>query len=90
MTFQTPPSLTEWVTYSGALNHTTLDTSNISLFRPPNPAIPSFIIVGNGSVLPVTLVGDTILPRPFYLNNVLIIPDIIKNLISIHQFTTTN
>jgi hypothetical protein len=28
-----------------------------------------------------------ILPGPFYLNNVLVTPDIIMNLLSIHQFT---
>jgi hypothetical protein len=78
---QTPPSLTEWVTDSGASNHTMPDPDNISLFRPPNPAISSSIVVGNGSVLLVTSVGDTILPRAFYLNNVLITPYIIKNLL---------
>jgi hypothetical protein len=71
-------------------NHTTHDPGNIFLFRPPNPTIPSFIIVGNGSILIVTSVGDTVLPRPFYLNNVLDTPNIIKNLLSIHQFTTDN
>jgi hypothetical protein len=51
MTHQTPPSLTEWVTDSVASNHTTPDLGNISLFRSPNHVIPSFIVVGNGSVL---------------------------------------
>jgi hypothetical protein len=45
--------------------------------------------VGNGSPLPVTLVGDTILPGLFYLN-VLVTPDIIQNLLSVHRFTTNN
>jgi hypothetical protein len=31
-----------------------------------------------------------VLPRPFYLNNVLITPDIIKNLLSIRPFTIAN
>jgi hypothetical protein len=90
MTLQTPPSLTEWVIDSGASNHTTPDPGNIFLFRPPNPTIPSSIVVDNGSVLPVTLVGDTVLPGLFYLNNVLVTPDIIKNLLFVHQFTTDN
>jgi hypothetical protein len=72
------------------LNHTTPDPGNISLVRPPNAVIPSSIIVGNGFILSVTLVGDTVLPRPFYLNNVLVTPDIIKNLLSVCQFTTDN
>jgi hypothetical protein len=72
------------------LNHIAPDLDNISLFQPPNPTIPSSIVVDNGSVLPVTLVGDTVLPGLFYLNNVLVTPDIIKNLLFVHQFTTDN
>jgi hypothetical protein len=30
------------------------------------------------------------LPGPFYLNNVLVTPNIIKNLLSIRRFTTNN
>jgi hypothetical protein len=39
---------------------------------------PSSIVVGNGSALPVTSVGDSALPDPFYLNNIFVIPDIIQ------------
>jgi hypothetical protein len=31
-----------------------------------------------------------VLPSPLYLNNVLVTPGIIKNLLSVHQFTTNN
>jgi hypothetical protein len=75
------PSHTEWVVDSGASNHTTPDPGNISLFRAPNPVVPSSILVGNGSVLPITSVGDTVLLDPFYLNNVLVTLNIIKNLL---------
>jgi hypothetical protein len=61
-----------------------------SLFLPPNPDVPSSIVVGNGFVLPITSVGDTLLPGLFYVNNVLVAPDIIKNLVFVHQFTTDN
>jgi hypothetical protein len=87
---QTPPTLTEWVTDSRASNHTTPDPNNISLFRPPHPTIHSSIVVGNGFVLPITSVGDTVLPGPFYLNNVLVTLNIIKNLLPVHQFITGN
>jgi hypothetical protein len=90
MTLQMLPSLMEWVTNSGASYHTTPDPGNISLFQPHNPSIPSSIVVGNRSILPVTSVGDTVLPGPFYFNNVLVTHDIIKNLLSIHQFVTDN
>jgi hypothetical protein len=80
----------DWVADSGASNHTTPDPGNISLFRPPNPIVPSSIVVDNGSVLPVTSVGDTVLPDPFDLNNILVTPDIIKNLLFVRQFTIYN
>jgi hypothetical protein len=55
-----------------------------------NSASPSSIVVGNGSTLPVTSVGDSAIPGPFYLNNILLAPNIVQNLISIHRFTTDN
>jgi hypothetical protein len=58
--------------------------------RPPSFAHPSSISVGNGSVLPVTLVGDSVLPRPFYLNDVLLAPNLVRNLFSVHRFTVDN
>jgi hypothetical protein len=44
--------------------------------------------LGNRSALSVTSVGDTTLPSLFYLNNILITPDIIQNLLPVHHFTT--
>jgi hypothetical protein len=46
--------------------------------------------VGNDSVLPITSVGVAVLPGPFRLTNILIAPNIIQNLLSIHQFATDN
>jgi hypothetical protein len=57
---------------------------------PPHPSLPSSIVVGNGSALPVTLVGDAVLPGPSRLSNVLVAPHIIQNRLSIRQFTTNN
>lgn len=91
MSLQQPPSLTsEWVADSSASNHMTPYAGNISLFLPPNSAIPSSIVVGNESILPVTSVGDTVLPDPFYVNSVLVTFEIIKNLLSVRQFTIDN
>jgi hypothetical protein len=63
---------------------------HISSPRPPSLAHLSSIVVGNGFVLPVTSVGDSVLPGPFYLNDVLIAPDLFQSLLSIHHFTTDN
>jgi hypothetical protein len=86
----TPPAVTDWVADSGASNHTTSDVGNLSSVRPPTSTDPSSIVVGNGSALPVTSVGDSALPGPFYLNNVLVTPDIIQKNLSVRCFTTDN
>jgi hypothetical protein len=41
-------------------------------------------------MIPVTATGSTELPHSLRLNNILVSPQIIKNLISVHQFTTDN
>jgi hypothetical protein len=86
----TPPAFTGWVADSGASNHTTSDAGNLTSVHPPTSINPSSIIVGNVSALSVTSIGDSALPGPFYLNNVLVTPDIIQNLLSVRCFTTGN
>jgi hypothetical protein len=86
----TPPAVTNWVVDFGASSHTTSDAGNFSTIHPPNSTDPSSIIVGNGSYLPITSVGDKTLPNPFYLNNIIVAPDIIQNLLSVRYFTTNN
>jgi hypothetical protein len=76
----TPPAVTDWVTDSGASNHTTSDAGNLTSVRPPTFTNPSSIIISNGSALSITSVGDSALPGPFYLNNILITPDIIQKI----------
>jgi hypothetical protein len=85
-----PPAVTDCVADFGASNHTTFNVGNLTSVRPSLPTDPLSIVVGNGSFLPVTSVGNTALPDPFYLNNVLVTPDIIQNLLSIRHFTTDN
>jgi hypothetical protein len=70
-----PPVVTDWVADFGASNHTTSDVGHFTSVHPPHTNDPSSIIVGNGSSLPITSVGDMTLPGPFYLNNVLVTPD---------------
>jgi hypothetical protein len=67
---------------SGASYHTTPDAGILSSTSPPHPSLPSSIVVGNGSALPVTSVGDAVLPGPFRLSKVLVAPHIIQNLFS--------
>jgi hypothetical protein len=73
-----PPTLvTDWVADFGATNHTPPHPGYIISPRPPSLVHPSSIVVGNGFVLPVTSVGDSMLPGPFYLNDVLIAPNLV-------------
>jgi hypothetical protein len=85
-----PPAVTDWVADSGASNHTTSDAGNLTSVCPPHINDSSSIIVGNESSLSVTSVDDMTLPGLFYLNNILVTPDIIQNLLSLRRFTTDN
>jgi hypothetical protein len=85
-----PPAVIDWDTDSGVSNHTTSSVGNLASVCSPLLTNPSSIIVDNGSFLSVTSVGNTDLLGPFYLNNVLVTPDIIQNLISVRRFTTDN
>ncbi|GJY92534.1 ribonuclease H-like domain-containing protein [Tanacetum coccineum] len=58
-----------------------------------NSCLYPSISVGDGHSIPVTNTGHNILPtitRPLHLNNVLITPHIVKNLISVCQFVRGN
>jgi hypothetical protein len=91
MALHPPPILVQdWVADSGVTHHTTPSVDNISTLRHLASSNPSSISVGNGSSLPITSVGDSVLPGPFYLNNILLASDMVQNLLSIHRFTTDN
>jgi hypothetical protein len=63
MVLQSPHnSINDWVADSGASHHTTPSIGNISNPHPLKSASPSSIIIGNGSTLPVTSVGDSVIP----------------------------
>lgn len=67
----------------GQLQHlqTTHVASTLSHTHPHLPSHPS-IIVGNSSTLSVTLVGDSVILRPFYPKDILVASHIIQNLLS--------
>jgi hypothetical protein len=85
-----PTSVQDWVADSGATHHNTLSVGNISTPCHLNSSNPSSIIVGNGSSLPVTSVGDSVLPGLFYLNNILLAPDMVQSILSVRRFITDN
>ena len=83
-----PPNPSEWVIDSGASSHIAANPGMVTMS--PTSSFPSSIVVGNGATLPVVGSGYSTLPGPFRLNNVLVAPDIIKNLLSVRQFTSDN
>jgi histone deacetylase 1/2 len=88
----THPSTTpSWLLDSGASHHVTSDLNNLSLHAPYSGT--DDIMIGDGSTLPITHTGSTSLTTPlhtFQLHNVLCVPSMEKNLISISQFCTSN
>jgi hypothetical protein len=68
------PTRTDWVADFGASYHTSPDPNIVSQPHPRSPTFPSSIIVGNGSTLSITSVGDTVLPNPFCTSTTSLLP----------------
>lgn len=80
-----------WLMDSGATNHVTSDFHNLSLHNPYTGN--DSIVVGNGAALPITHTGSFHSHTPnrnYTFNNVLCVPSIHKNLISVYQFCNDN
>ena len=77
---------------SGASSHMTNDDGNISLPAPLSR--PHFVTVGNCHTVPISYSGHTTFRTPsghvFKLNHVLLVPNLIRNLLSIRKFTRDN
>ncbi|GJS33974.1 ribonuclease H-like domain-containing protein [Tanacetum coccineum] len=80
-----------WNMDTGATSHLNSNAHNLSTLF--NLRLYPSIHVGDGNSIPVTNTGHSIIPslhRPLHLYNVLITPNIIKNLIFVPQFTRDN
>ncbi|GJV00734.1 ribonuclease H-like domain-containing protein [Tanacetum coccineum] len=85
------PASGAWNMDTGASSH--LNNSVNSLSEIFNTCMYPSISVGDGHSIPVTNTGHSILPTPtksLHLNNVLITPHIVKNLIFVRQFVRDN
>jgi hypothetical protein len=77
----------DWVMDSGASSHVTGNPGTLILSHYSFEPNSQHIIFGNGSRLPIVATGTTALTsRPFYHNNALVSPHIVKNLISTRKF----
>ncbi|GJY57106.1 ribonuclease H-like domain-containing protein [Tanacetum coccineum] len=80
-----------WHMDTGASSHLNFNASNLSTVF--YKRLFSSVHVGDGKSIPVTNTGHSIIPshhRPLHLHNVLVTPNIIKNLISVRQFIRDN
>lgn len=82
------PSTFAWVMDSNATLHMSSDGGNLQ--KPSPSSFSSHVMVDNGSSMPITSIGSisfSTLPLFFIHTNVLVVPHLVKNLISVHQFT---
>ena len=80
-----------WYMDTGATAHMSAHPGNLASFTPV--LTDRRIIVGDGSTLPITHIGHASFPstsRPLSLSNILVSPDLIKNLVSVKRFTREN
>ncbi|KAJ9559993.1 LOW QUALITY PROTEIN: hypothetical protein OSB04_005153 [Centaurea solstitialis] len=86
-------SSTEWYMDTGATDHVHANAGILKSVLDKHDT--RSILVGDGSQMPVVTTGHASFPlnnpyRPLHLHNILISPNIIKNLISVRQFTRQN
>ena len=80
-----------WLLDSGASHHMTSDIANLSLHTPYNGG--DDVILGDGSGLNISHTSSLSLPslkHPFFIDNVLFVPALDKNLLSVFQLCKTN
>lgn len=86
-----PPDPSSWLLDSGATHHITSDRANLALHSPYNGS--EEVMVGNGIGLQITHTGSLSLPHSTHalsLQNVLTVPSIARNLISVKRLCTNN
>jgi hypothetical protein len=82
---------TEWFLDTGAMAHMASNPGILS--SPPQSTVHRQIVVGNGQCLPAHYTSNTSITTsssPLQLRNVLIGPQIVKNLISVRALTRDN
>ena len=80
-----------WILDSGATHHLTTDLANLSMHQAYTGG--EEVQVADGTGLQITHTGSGLLPtpsRPLELKEVLYVPDVKKNLISVFRFCNTN
>lgn len=83
--------MSPWFLDSGASHHITRVLNNLALHSPYTGG--ENVVIGNGAGLPITHTGSTSFPsdsRSLNLTNILCVPDMKNNLISVNKLCQTN
>lgn len=85
---QTASTSSPWLLDSGASHHVTNDLNNLSLHAPYDGT--EELLVGDGKALAITHYGSISFSNNLTLHNVLVVPAMTKNIISISQLCNNN
>jgi hypothetical protein len=80
-----------WVADPGASTHMTNNQGILFNSRPTDSYAP--VVLGNGSIVPMSHIGHSSFQSPtcsMHLNDVLVVPNLVKDLIFVRRFTTDN
>jgi histone deacetylase 1/2 len=86
-----PPSASDWYFDTGASAHITNNSGILHSLSPLHS--PSSVVIGNGAHLPVSQSAAATIATPsssIQLNNVLVSPSMVKNLVSVRKLTRDN
>ena len=75
-----------WIIDTGASDHMTRDSSQLKSVLPSSQSV---ISTANGITSPITREGSVILSNTLTLDNVLVVPSLEYNLLSVSQITST-
>ncbi|CAL5376411.1 unnamed protein product [Camellia sinensis] len=79
-----------WFLDPGATSHMTNDLSNLSFYQPYQGH--DQVAIGDGTTLPIVHTSNVLLPTPFpfRLTNMLHVPTLSSNLLSVHHLAVDN
>ncbi|CAA0809131.1 Unknown protein [Striga hermonthica] len=80
------PNVSDWYLDTGASAHITSDASQLDDLTDYNGS--DRVTVGNGDQLPITQSGSLFFSNSFYLRDVLVVPGMTKNLLSVSKLTS--
>ena len=85
LNISTPVSNSAWIIDSGAMDHMTFDSRQVS---PLKSSSQNSVSIANGTSIPIIGEGSLSLTNTLNLDYVLVVPSLNYNLLSVSQITT--